>query len=195
MCFSAAFWNERYQNNQTGWDLNGPSTPLKEYIDQIEDKNIRILIPGCGNAYEAEYLIQQGFTSITLVDISDVLVNNLKEKFIDNPSINIINQDFFDLDGNFDLILEQTFFCALSPSLRTNYVNKIHDLLAPNGLLVGVLFQVDFGQPYPPFGGSKVEYKNLFSEKFKIEKLETCYNSIKPRKGSELFIQFRKTNK
>ena len=55
------FWNNKYINNETGWDLKAPSTPLKEYIDQLENKNIRILIPGCGNAYEAEYLLKQGF--------------------------------------------------------------------------------------------------------------------------------------
>ena len=60
MCFNASFWNERYSTNQTGWDLKGPSTPLKEYIDQITNKNIKILIPGCGNAYEAEYLLEKG---------------------------------------------------------------------------------------------------------------------------------------
>ena len=97
MCFNASFWNERYSTNQTGWDLKGPSTPLKEYIDQITNKNIKILIPGCGNAYEAEYLLEKGFTNITLIDISDVLVQDLQEKFKNNSEIKILNQDFFEL--------------------------------------------------------------------------------------------------
>ena len=75
------FWNDKYTTNQTGWDLKAPSTPLKGYIDQLEDKNIRILIPGCGNAYEAEYLLEQGFTNITLIDISEIVVEKIKEKF------------------------------------------------------------------------------------------------------------------
>jgi hypothetical protein len=45
------YWSKRYQTNETGWDVGTPSTPLKEYIDQLENKNIKILIPGCGNAY------------------------------------------------------------------------------------------------------------------------------------------------
>ena len=188
MCFSTDFWNERYQNEKTAWDIKYPSTPLKEYIYQIDNKELRILIPGCGNAYEAEYLIEQGFTNITLIDISDVLVESLKNKFVNTPQITILNQDFFDLQGEFDLIIEQTFFCAIDPNLRTAYVDKMESLLSENGRLVGVLFNIDFNNPFPPFGGNKEEYEQLFRNKFKFKHFEVAYNSIKPRSGNELFI-------
>ena len=74
------YWSERYEKSQTGWDVGNVSPSLKEYFDQLTDKSVAILIPGCGNAYEAEYLLQQGFTDITLIDISGVLVQNLQEK-------------------------------------------------------------------------------------------------------------------
>jgi hypothetical protein len=48
------------RSNETGWDLGQVSPPLKAYIDQLTDKNLRILIPGCGNSYEAEYLLEKG---------------------------------------------------------------------------------------------------------------------------------------
>ena len=47
------FWNNQYNANTTNWDLGEVSPPLKEYIDQLTNKNLRILIPGCGNTYEA----------------------------------------------------------------------------------------------------------------------------------------------
>ena len=46
--FNKEFWTKRYQDNEAGWDLGTISTPLKEYIDQLTDKNLRILIPGAG---------------------------------------------------------------------------------------------------------------------------------------------------
>jgi hypothetical protein len=49
------YWDTQYISNTTGWDLGEVSPPIKSYIDTIEDKNISILIPGCGNSYEAEY--------------------------------------------------------------------------------------------------------------------------------------------
>jgi 2-keto-3-deoxy-6-phosphogluconate aldolase len=64
------YWNNRYINNETGWDLRQVSPPLKAYFDQLENKNSSILIPGCGNAYEAIYLAEQGFTNITVIDIA-----------------------------------------------------------------------------------------------------------------------------
>ena len=67
-------WNERYHNKETGWDIGHISTPLKEYFDQLENKSLKILIPGCGNAYEAEYLIQLGFKKVFLIDWAQKLV-------------------------------------------------------------------------------------------------------------------------
>ena len=49
----------RWQHQQTGWDLGMISPPIKQYIDSIDDKNQRILIPGCGNAHEAVYLLEK----------------------------------------------------------------------------------------------------------------------------------------
>ena len=62
------FWGKRYSDQSTGWDIGYPSRPLKEYIDQIEDRNQKILIPGAGNAYEAEYLHQEGFSKASIND-------------------------------------------------------------------------------------------------------------------------------
>src|SRR5665213_784292 len=133
-----SFWNERYRSDQTGWDMSQVSPPIKSYIDSISDKKLRILIPGCGNAYEAAYLLDQGFDRVTLVDISSVLVNRLKEKF-KGKSIRIIHSDFFEHEGKYDLIIEQTFFCALDLTFRHRYVRKCFDLLDEHGKLAGLL--------------------------------------------------------
>lgn len=192
-----AYWNSRYENEQTGWDAGSITTPLKEYIDQINDMDIKILIPGCGNAYEAEYLLKKGFRNITLIDISDVLIMKLKSKF-ESDDINLITSDFFEHTGKYDLIIEQTFFSALDPVFRKKYAEKMKDLLSNYGNLAGVLFYNDATDPDqnsqiegPPFIGSAEEYESIFSEIFHIKKMEKCYNSITPRMGRELFINLK----
>ena len=188
-----AFWSFRYSSKSAGWDIGEVSKPLREYIDQIEDKNISVLIPGCGNSYEAEYLLSMGFEKVTLIDISKVLTDSLKVKFakeISSRKCEVIYGDFFNLDGAFDLILEQTFFCALEPSLRESYAKKMSQLLTPRGVLAGVLFDIQMPDDGPPFGGSRNEYKEYFKKYFHV-KMSSCYNSIKPREGKELFIQLR----
>ncbi len=185
------FWNERYASYSTGWDLGRVSTPLKEYIDQLEDKSLKILIPGAGNAHEAEYLIQNGFTNIYIVDIATI---PLKEFQLRNPTFSserLLLNDFFELTDQYDLVLEQTFFCAIDPDLRMEYAKKMNEVLTDKGKLVGVLFDREFIDG-PPFGGSKVEYLSYFEPYFDIIKMEACYNSIEPRKGSELFITLKK---
>lgn len=188
---NAKYWENRYGQQTTGWDLGQCSPPLKAYIDQLENKQLEILIPGCGNAHEAHYLLKNGFTHITLIDIAENLVNKLKAQFEHTP-VQVLNKDFFDLEGQFDLILEQTFFCAIDPKQRKTYVNKVADLLKPQGKLVGLLFDKVFEADGPPFGGTRAEYKELFGNQFELKTLETAYNSIKPRENSEVFINFIK---
>ena len=185
------YWDNRWQSSQTGWDLNGVSPPLQAYIDTVTNKDVSILIPGCGNAYEAQYLVLKGFQNITLIDISETLVDKLRKK-PELEKVAVLHSDFFAHHLHYDLILEQTFFCALHPSQRRNYVKHMHSLLNKNGKLTGLLFDKIFEADGPPFGGTKQEYQDLFEPYFDILRFEPCTNSIEPRLGSELFIEFRK---
>lgn len=76
------------------------------------------------------------------------------------PKENLICDDFFNHQNQYDLIVEQTFFCALDPKLRNNYIKKIHELLKPKGKLVGLLFNIPLNTTHPPFGGN--EYVKQF---------------------------------
>lgn len=186
------YWQTRWENKQTGWDIGYPSTPLKEYIDQLEDTALSILIPGCGNAYEGGYLVEKGFENTFLLDISKSALTHVEKRFPGIPENNLIHDNFFNHQGEYDLILEQTFFCALDPAMRPKYVQKIRSLLKPGGKLVGVLFHDRLYQDHPPFGGFLPEYKALFSPHFHVHVMEMCYNSIKPRKDREVFILLEK---
>lgn len=188
MTLNESYWDNRYKANDIGWDLGEVSPPLKAYIDQLTDTSIKILIPGGGNSYEAEYLFNKGFKNVFVVDLSQTALNNIKSRISDYPSNQLLHGNFFDLEHTFDLILEQTFFCALHPSLRSNYVLKMNSLLSENGKLVGLLFNVPLNSDRPPFGGSKLQYAKLFESHFKISCMETAYNSHTSRLNRELFF-------
>jgi SAM-dependent methyltransferase len=193
MKFDEAYWSGKYRQQLMGWDTGSITTPIKEYLDQIKDKNLRILVPGCGNGHEVQYLHDNEFNNVTVVDISDEPFTGLINKCMNWHEDSFIVNDFFNIIGQYDLIIEQTFFCALDPQIRQNYASKMHDLLAPDGKLVGVLFNVPFAGDNPPFGGTKEEYVEYFRDKFEFKVFEDCYNSIKPRIGEELFINLIKT--
>jgi len=192
MNFDAQYWQNRYLNNETGWDVKEITKPLKDYVDQINNKDLSILIPGAGNGYEYEYLIQNGFSNVTVIDIAEQPLINIKNRVENYIDENLICDDFFNHTKKYDLIIEQTFFCALNPSLRNKYAEKMNELLQPKGKIIGLLFQFPLTEDGPPFGGSESEYVKLFSDNFKIKTLETAYNSIKPREGRELFFIFEK---
>lgn len=187
--FPEEYWTKRWQKGETGWDIGFPSTPLASYIEQLKNKELTVLIPGAGNAWEAELMHNLGFTNVYVIDISQSAIDQFKNRVPSFNSSHLICGDFFKLEKQFDLIIEQTFFCALSPTLRADYCKKMSELLKPTGKLVGLLFQIPLFTEHPPFGGDKNEYQELFSPHFNIEIMETANNSIEPRKGNELFIK------
>lgn len=184
------YWENRYKNDQIGWNIGYVSTPLKTYIDQIKEKSLKILIPGAGNSYEAEYLWNNGFKNVYILDFAQQPLDNFKARVPDFPETQLINADFFDLKDQYDIIFEQTFFCALHPSLRVYYVNQMQQLLKPKGKLVGLFFNFELTEDGPPFGGNKQSYRSLFKSKFNLRVLEPSINSIKERQGKELFFIF-----
>lgn len=186
------YWNDRYINKKTGWDIGHPSTPIVNYFNQVENKNLKILIPGCGNAYEAEHLFKKGFKQVFVLDYAEQALTEFAKRFPKFPKTHLLNDDFFNHNNKYDLIIEQTFFCALNPELRSNYVKKCHHLLNSKGKLIGVLFKDKLDKNPPPFTASKKEYLNLFSSYFNINVLEDCTNSIEQRLGNELFINIIK---
>jgi methyl halide transferase len=185
---TAAYWQQRYQTNDAPWDIGEASTPIIQYVAQLPNKNISILIPGCGTGYEATYLQQQGFTNITCIDIAEEAINRCKHILPKTHTVTLLQEDFFTHQQTYDLIIEQTFFCALPPTMRQQYVQHMHSLLKPQGKLVGVLFNKMFAHDGPPYGGNPQEYRTLFEPFFTIKTMEPCYNSIQPRAGNEVFV-------
>lgn len=193
------YWTDRYEHHDTGWDVGNVSTPIKAYIDQLTNHEQSILVPGAGNGYEAEYLMKKGFRNTWVVDLSVIPLRHLAARCPEFPEEQLLHADFFELPGphtpfqGFDLIIEQTFFCALNPELRRAYAEKMFGLLNKGGRLVGLLFDAPLNADRPPFGGSKEEYLPYFEAAgFRVRYFDPCHNSIPPRAGRELFIHLQK---
>jgi thiopurine S-methyltransferase len=186
------YWSVRYQEKTDSWDIVDVSTPLKNIIDSISNKDLKILIPGCGNAYEAIYALKKGFKNIFVLDYAIEPLENFAHRNPDFPKEQMILGDFFKHEAKYDILLEQTFFCALDPILRIDYVKKCHELLNEKGSIQGVLFNCEFEKEGPPFGGNINEYQKLFEPYFIIKKMDICTDSIAPRMGREITIYLEK---
>lgn len=182
------FWDQRWKDQQTGWDIGYVSTPIKAYFDRENNTELKILIPGCGNSYEAEYLYNKGFKNVYVIDISEHAIDSFQSRCPDFPNDHCICSDFFELEDQFDLVVEQTFFCAIHPDMRDRYVEKMRSIIKPGGKLVGLMFDFPL-ESGPPFGGSKDEYIERFSKHFEHISIERAENSIEPRQGREFWVE------
>jgi len=188
-----SYWENRYAKQETGWDMGSISPPLMHYFQTLTDRSQKILIPGCGNAWEAAWLHEHHFSAVTIIDIAKAPLLHFTEKNPTFPKDHIINGDFFNLSGSFNLIIEQTFFCAIHPSMRMRYAQKMAALLKPGGLLAVLFFNdSSLSNESPPFRCLEDEYKSLFSEYFTFKKWELATDSISPRAGRELFLILEK---
>lgn len=185
------YWEQRYIDGYTPWNIGQVSPPIREYVDRLGDKSLRILIPGAGHAHEAAYLHQQGFSNVLVCDWAPSAFKGLLQDAPGFPQEHLIVSDFFALDRPFDLLIEQTFFCAIDPAQRPDYARQAARLLRPGGTLAGLLFAEPFEQEGPPFGGTAQEYEAYFAPFFHILRMELCDASIKPRLGRELFMEMR----
>lgn len=182
------YWGQRYQQANTPWDMGQVSPPLTAFLQNWQNRQSRILIPGAGRAHEAAWLWENGYDQVWVAEVAEEPLQALEQRVPGFPAERLLHQDFFDLRGQYDLILEQTFFCALPPDWRPRYAQKMAELLPRGGHLAGVLFSFPLSEDGPPFGGSREEYLQYFHPYFKIFRMENCYNSIAPRLGSELFF-------
>ena len=188
----AQYWSNRYRQSNTPWDIGTASPPLTAYFQGKVHREHRILIPGAGRAHDALWLWRNGFYNTHVLEIAPEPLELLLQQEPHFPKGNLHCEDFFEHTGTYDLIVEQTFFCALPPHRRPDYVRKMHELLTPGGFLMGVLFDFPLNEG-PPFGGSRAEYRALLERYFNILHLERCYNSIAPRAGKELFLEGAKS--
>lgn len=186
------FWRDRYRKNELGWDIGYVSPAIKKYIDQLTDKTVRILLPGAGRGYEAAYLWKCGFRQTKICEWAPEAVQMFKTLQPQFPDSHILVEDFFKLDLVVDLILEQTFFCAIPPAQRPDYARQCASLLSKGGTLAGLLFATPFEKPGPPFGGTKDEYLKYFTPYFHIRQMDITPYSIPARRGNELFIELIK---
>jgi SAM-dependent methyltransferase len=194
----SAFWNEKYNNNQTGWDTKNAHPVFTELLDNSDFLKLgKILIVGCGKGYDAVIAAQKGY-EVTAIDFSTLAINFAKQLSVESKvNINFLNEDIFTLGDDFiesfDFVYEYTTYCAINPERRNEFAKKISSLIKINGRLITILFPIDEREGGPPFSIDVKEFYKNFSEYLQLELSSRQINSIKPRKGKEILqIYFKK---
>lgn len=191
----AEFWEGHYREGNLAWDLGAPAPPFVDLLGEgVLPAPGSMLVLGAGRGHDALLFAQHGFR-VTALDFAESAVRETQEAArLAALSVETAQHDFFALppeyDASFDYVLEHTFFIAIDPERREEYVRTVRRLLKPGGLLVALFYA--HGRPGgPPFTTSEDEVRTLFEPTFAIERLEVAARSVKPRQGKELLALMR----
>ncbi|SCK05125.1 methyltransferase domain-containing protein [Vogesella sp. LIG4] len=166
----AGFWDQRYQQHSTPWDTAGlPGSFADEAGRLLQAGSRRVLVPGCGSAYEVAALAQQG-CQVLAVDFSAPAVARAREL---HPELaHLIQQaDFFSAatDGPWDWVYERAFLCALPPRMREAYAARMAAILPAGAVLAGYFYLGD-KRGGPPYTIAPAALQALLGRYFVLER-------------------------
>ncbi|HZC34593.1 MAG TPA: methyltransferase domain-containing protein [Chthoniobacterales bacterium] len=178
------FFDIRYAAGRTPWDHGGVPHSLNVFLDTHLGPG-RVLIPGCGSAYEIEAFSSSGWDVIG-IDFSKVAVARARSLL--GPLAGKVREgDFFTYplrEASFDIVYERTFLCALLPDARPQYARRIDTLIAPSGILCGFFFLGPEGEP-PPYPIAQDELDELLGDSFEKVEDATVKDSLPLFTGRE----------
>jgi len=184
------FWESRYRDHTTPWDAGKVPDALRDYTKRIKSGS-RILIPGCGSAYEAGYLAENGF-DVLAIDFSPAAVELAKKNLFRFGDI-VRLADFFEFDYGkpYEVIYERAFLCALPPRMWPQYAPRMAQLLRPGGELAGFFFfrETEKG---PPFGTTPEALHALLDPHFDLVEDRMATDSIPVFQDAERWQVWRK---
>ncbi len=185
------FWDVRYAAGQTPWDFHGVPAALREFLETSQPGSV--LIPGCGAGYEVRAFDETGW-KVTAIDFSPVAVERARSE-LGALASSLVQGDFFTHDfgtQRFDVIYERTFLCALPPTLWPAYVERMAQLLRPNGKLMGIFLYGGEEDP-PPYPLNNDKARELFKEKFSLVKSAPVPDSLPLFAGNERWQEWALT--
>lgn len=202
---TSQYWQGRFLEGDTPWELHAPSGVLMEALYALEGTGFtvagkRILCPGCGRGADAFELVRRG-GQVVAVDWSEEAINALRERYESARNslvgtLELIQGDLFESSLEMiDLVCEHTLFCAIDPAARLRYVELMTGCIRPGGYLVGNFFIVGDEEVAqlkdlslaregrgPPFATTVTELKGLLEPYFIERALRPGSNSAPNRR-------------
>jgi SAM-dependent methyltransferase len=158
------FWESVYQSGQTRFDLGAPTVPFVDFLEGAKLAPGRALVPGCGRGYDVLELARRGWDALGIdfapSAIHDARAAAAKAELSEKARLKT---------EPVQLWWENTCYCAIPPARRDDYAEAAARLIAPDGLLVFLVFPCDGRAGGPPFAIDPAEIKPRFSNHFLIE--------------------------
>lgn len=184
------FWDKRFSARTMAWDAGGVPADLMSFAATISGAP-RVLIPGCGSAWDARWLMERGWR-VTALDFSAEAVALAREVLGDHGAC-LKQADFFHFDAGegFDVLYERAFKCALPRKMWPDYAARCAALLPPGGLLAGFFFFREEPKG-PPFGTSPEALAQLLRPFFDCLEDRPAAESVPVFSGNERWQVWRR---
>lgn len=190
-----AYWQNRWQEGRTGWDLGGIHLLFPDLLAVALRHGLlagsAIIEPGCGRAHTSAALAKLGYQA-TAFDVSADAVVAAKILYSDVAGLNVVVADTFHLpekwQGSFDALYDRAVLNALPTEVRSTYVNACASLLKPGGLLLSLPFTklTIEEKDGPPFAISEIGLQELLSGQF--EKVHHDERTVQ-EKDSKIMVE------
>lgn len=194
-------WKQRWQDQDTPWDAGQSAPALQSALRRgLLGERGRALVPGCGSGYDVLALAEAGW-DVTGVDLAAGAARRFEslrdERGVEPDHARVLIGDFFELDlGEYDLIWDYTFLCALQPEMRTDWLERTHELVGDDRLLATLIFPITDQRDWdegPPFRMSFELVRDLVTPSFELVHEGKPETSVPGRKGMEHLAVWRRT--
>jgi thiopurine S-methyltransferase len=186
----AAFWHERWQQNQLGFHLNETNPLLLKHINALALKaGSRICIPLCGKTLDIEWLLGKGY-QIVGVELSAIAIDQLFTSLGLVPTISQIGEmtqysadgitifvgDIFNVSaemlGQVDAIFDRAALVALPETMRIEYAKHLMQITNSAKQL---LVCIDYDQTVlngPPFSINTDKVNAYYRSAYNLKQLQ-----------------------
>jgi SAM-dependent methyltransferase len=184
------FWDVRFREGFTPWDAGCVPAAVHAFL-AAERRRLRVLIPGCGSAYEARAFAEAGH-EVVAVDFSAAAVEAARRVLGPFGRVLVLG-DIFELDfgSPADVVYERAFLCALPRAHWSRWASRVAEVLHPGGRLAGFFFR-DEAPGGPPFGLRPGELESLLGPAFERTEDAPVGDSIPVFAGRERWEVWRR---
>ena len=156
----------RFREGYKPWDAGGVPAALREFL--VREPAPRVLVPGCGSGYEVQAFAAAGH-DVVAIDFSPAAIEAARHVLGELGRV-LVQGDFFAHPlGEFDLVYERAFLCALPRPHWPRWAARIAEVIRPGGRLAGFFFWSD-DERGPPFGLKRGELEASALERLRPDR-------------------------
>ncbi|TVU19261.1 hypothetical protein EJB05_35400 [Eragrostis curvula] len=153
---AAAYWDARYSSGSSPaggdgefFDWYQKYSALRPLLRAHVPASSRVLMLGCGNSLLSEDMAKDGYQDIVNIDISSVVIEQMREKHAEIKQLTYMQMDVRDMslfdDESFDCVLDKGTLDAMmcaddTPHGASKMLAEVARLLRPRGIYLLITY-------------------------------------------------------